>query len=144
MADKLITIVNFTYGADPVSEAELAKMKLKSYGIECFLAGKNFVGMYWLCSGADRGVKLQVKESDATKALEILKNNKQTDHEETNEDLITESFDALCPKCLSENIEYEKFSKKAFYLSILFLRFPFPLLKKRYSCKNCGHTWKDR
>ena len=137
MSDKLVTIANFAFGADPVCQAELAKMKLNAEGIKCFLAGRNFVGTYWLCSMADQGVKLQVKESDAKRALEILGTKEKVEI-----DLTEEPTNLRCPKCHSEDIEYEKFSKKMFFLGILFFRFPLPLLKKRYKCNNCGHTWK--
>lgn len=72
MANKLVTIRHFSYGSDPASKAELARIKLEVNGIRCFLAGKNFISMYWLLSSADRGIKLQVRESDAEKALDIL------------------------------------------------------------------------
>ena len=72
MANKLVTIRHFAYGSDPASEAELARIKLEANGIRCFLAGKNFISMYWILSSAERGIKLQVRESDAEKASEIL------------------------------------------------------------------------
>jgi len=72
MRDELVTIRNFAYGPDPVSAAELARLKLESEGIPCFLAGKEFVATYWLYSGADRGVKLQVRQSDAAEARKVL------------------------------------------------------------------------
>ena len=141
MTDRLITIANFAFGPDPVLEAELAKIKLESEGTRCFLAGKNFVGMYWLYSGIDRGVKLQVRGSDAARALEILGTDEKID-EKLEQDLAPEPINPRCPKCHSEDVEYERFSKAAFYLSILFLRFPIPFFKRSYKCKNCGHTWK--
>jgi Zn finger protein HypA/HybF involved in hydrogenase expression len=139
MADRLITIANF----DEPLEANLAKIKLESEGIKCFLAGENFVATYWLLSTADRGIKLQVKESEAKRALEILKTKEDQRLEKDKEkDLTAETYDLLCPKCHSENIEYEKFSRKVSFLSILFFRFPLPILKKKYKCKNCGYVWK--
>ena len=66
MPEKLITIA--TYGN--IIEANLAKIKLDSQGIECFLADENAVAIY---SGAVGEIKLQVRQSDAVEALEILK-----------------------------------------------------------------------
>ncbi|MFZ0033622.1 MAG: hypothetical protein WAK60_01365 [Sedimentisphaerales bacterium] len=143
MAAKLVTIANFAFGPDPSSEAELAKIKLEVEGIPCFLAGKNFIATYWLLSGVDCGIKLQVKETDVKRALEILGRNEQISIEENlHKDSTPETIALRCPVCGCEDIEYEKFSKKTFYLSILFLRFPLPLLKKHYRCNKCGHIWK--
>ena len=143
MGNKLVTIRHFSYGSDPASEAELAKIKLEANGIRCFLAGKNFVSMYWLLSGADRGVKLQVKESDAEKALEILETDTHIDFDETEDrDMKPEPINPPCPKCGSNNVEYEGFSTKMFYIGILFFRFPLPFLRKKYKCISCGEIWK--
>ena len=136
MADKLITIARFN---EPL-QAELAKIKLDVEGINCFLAGENFVGTYWLLANAEGGVKLQVKETDAEKALEIIEHNQPTEAAEDN--LPEETADLRCPKCNSEDVEYEQFSRKLFFLSILLLRFPLPFLKKSYKCNNCGYGWK--
>jgi hypothetical protein len=143
MTEKLVTIANFAFGPDPASEAELARIKLEAEGISCFLIGKNFPATYWLLSVAERGIKLQVKQSDAKKALEVLGTHKKVDVEETEQNKSdSRPSSPKCPKCNSDDIEYEKFSKKVFYLSILFLRFPLPFLKKGYRCNNCGYTWK--
>ena len=143
MTDRFVTIANFAFGPDPTSEAELAKIKLETEGISCFLSGKNFTGMYWLLSGVNNGIKLQVKECDAKRALEILSTYKEVNIEKSElQDSISEPSALKCPKCDCEDIEYEKFSKKLFYLSLLFLRFPLPFLKKSYKCNKCGHVWK--
>ena len=143
MADKLVTICSFTYGPDPVSEAELARIKLESNDIQCFLGGKNFVSTYWLMSGGDRGVKLQVRKSDVEKALKILEADSHINFDETDDsDMRPEPINPSCPKCSSESIEYEGFSITMFYIGILFLRFPLPFLKKKYKCINCGEVWK--
>lgn len=144
MSDRFVTIANFGFTSDPVSQAELAKIKLEAEGIECFLSGKNFIGTYWLCSAAAGGVKLQVKESDTKRAFEILKTDEKVNTETLDNDLIPEPINGLCPKCHSDNIEYCRFSKAAFYFGILFFRVPLPLPRKSYKCNDCGHTWKKR
>ena len=99
--------------------------------------------MYWLLSGADRGIKLQVRESDAEKALEILWTDTHIGFNETGDrDMKPEPIYPSCPKCGSNSIEYEGFSKKLFCLGILFLRFPLPFLRKKYKCISCGEIWK--
>lgn len=143
VADKPVTIWHFSYGSDPACEAELARIKLESHGIQCFLSGKNFISTYWLLSAIEQGVKLQVRESDANRALEILEADTDIGLKESEEgDMKPEAINPSCPKCSSNDIEYEGFSKKLFYLGILLFRFPIPLLRKKYKCISCGEIWK--
>lgn len=140
MADKLITIANFI---EPF-QADLARVKLESEGIRCFLAGENFAATYWLLSGADRGIKLQVRQSEAERALQILSAEEESGLREVSAKSVqSETADLRCPKCSSENIEYERFSRKAFFLGILFLRFPLVFPKRSNKCRDCGHAWKE-
>ncbi len=65
MVEKLVTIA--TYGN--TIEANLAKIKLASEDIDCFLAGEHAVAVY---GGIVGEVKLQVRQSDVERAKEIL------------------------------------------------------------------------
>ena len=142
MANKLVTIRHFSYGPDPATEAELARIKLEANGIRCFLAGKNFISMYWLLSGADRGVKLQVRESDEQKALEILETDTHIYFNEIEDRAMKpEPINPNCPKCGSNSVEYEGFSMRMFYIGILVFRFPIPFLKKKHKCMDCGRSF---
>src|SRR5438309_222909 len=55
-----------------VPEALLAKGKLDSAGVECFLADDNMVRMDWFISNLLGGVKLLVDGEDFAQALRIL------------------------------------------------------------------------
>lgn len=55
-----------------VPEALLAKGRLDSFGIECFLADDNMVRMDWFISNLLGGVKLLVEPEDFTRATSIL------------------------------------------------------------------------
>jgi hypothetical protein len=68
MGDKMVTIASF----DEPYKAHIARAKLESEGIKCFLSGENFVATYWLCSRIEGGIKLKVRESDSKAAVEIL------------------------------------------------------------------------
>lgn len=144
MDERLVTIASFAFSADPVSEAELARIKLEAEGIPCFLGGKNFAGVHWLASHAEGGVKLQVRESDTERAKEILGRHEKVQIDESEcGDSREELEEAKCPRCGSEDIKYERFSRKAFYLGVVLFRFPLPYLKKkRLKCGACGHVWK--
>ena len=64
----LITIANFPYPID----ANLAKSRLEAEGIDCVLTNEHIAGMNWYWPLAIGGVDLQVRESDAERAVEIL------------------------------------------------------------------------
>jgi len=142
MSENLVTIAAFAIGQDPAWQAELAKMKLESAGIPCFLAGRNFVATYWLLSSAEGGIKLQVRRCDAERARQILSETVPAESGLPPQETGDEPACPQCPKCHCEDVEYERFSKKAFFLSILLLGFPVALLKRTYKCKRCGYTWK--
>jgi hypothetical protein len=65
---QLVTIGHFR----DLPEALLAKGRLDSAGIECFLIDQNMVRMDWFISNLLGGIKLQVKKEDAEEALALL------------------------------------------------------------------------
>lgn len=71
MDDKLVTIAQFTN----YIEAEMARQMLADYGIEAVATGENASNMYSL--PAVEGPELQVLESQAGKAIEILNSQKE-------------------------------------------------------------------
>ena len=133
MDEKIIKIASFF----DYTKAEIAKIALEREGIQCFLSGENFVATYWLYANAEGGIKLYIKESDKQKALEILKNINRSENANTDQ-----SYDIRCPKCSDADIDYEKYSRWAFFISLLFCRLPLTFPLKRYTCNNCGHKWK--
>src|SRR5580704_353168 len=68
MGSKMVTIASFP----SVIEAQLAKSRLESEGIDCFVADENIVTMNWLYSNAVGGVKLQVDRADFEVARQLL------------------------------------------------------------------------
>jgi len=69
--DKLITIATFT---DSI-QASLAKQQLDNAGIKSLLAGENAANIYTIPAVA--ATELQVLESQAKKAMEILNLDKK-------------------------------------------------------------------
>ena len=72
MADKLVTIAQFT----DYIEAEMAKQLLADYGIEAVATGENASNIYSI--PAVEGPELQVLESQAQQAREILESQKKS------------------------------------------------------------------
>jgi len=71
MADKLVIVAQFTN----YIEAELARQLLADYGIEAVATGENASNMYSI--PAVEGPEIQVLESQAQKAREILESSEK-------------------------------------------------------------------
>ena len=74
MADKLVTIAQFTN----YIEAEMAKQLLADYGIEAVATGQNAANVYSVPAIAE--IDLQVLDSQAQQAQEILESHKKQEH----------------------------------------------------------------
>jgi hypothetical protein len=68
MSIKLVTVATFDEGA----KARLAQNVLQAAGIQCTIADESIVAMDWLLSTAVGGVKVQVRDEDAERAVAAL------------------------------------------------------------------------
>ncbi|MEP3479989.1 MAG: hypothetical protein ABJZ55_12135 [Fuerstiella sp.] len=68
MSDKLVTVATFS---TPV-EAAIGRNALEADGVRAFLADNAIVGMAWYLGGAVGGIKLQVADEDAERAISIF------------------------------------------------------------------------
>lgn len=139
MSDELTIIATFT----DVLNAHIARSKLESEGIPCFLMNERFVHTYWLYSNATGGVKLSVQQSDVEKAKAILR-TVSVDETPEDQEVLENEPQIQCPKCSSPEVYYERFSRKLVFLSLLFLGIPLPFLRRKWKCQNCGWLWKAR
>ena len=143
---ELITVANFSHP----TEADPVVAWLESEGIECFLTNEHTVTMNWLYSNAIGGVGVQVKAADVERANEILQavlNPVADGSESTLSDSETDqSSDATseirCPQCGSENVYYEKYSRRLVFASWALLSVPLPFFRKKWKCRECEHLFK--
>ena len=128
-SDRLVQIAAFQHQIG----AHLCKARLESEGIDCFLADENlsYLGPF---AGEHRGIKLQVRESDAGEAVEILRQ----DPPETE----VEIEGLRCPRCGSPDVTRQKHSPALIFMSLLLLGIPFLFMRKKWNCRACWHTWK--
>ena len=75
MPERLVTVASFSQAM----EAHLSRARLESEGIECFISDEFTITNNWLFSNAIGGVKLNVRESDAQEALEVLQHGPTAD-----------------------------------------------------------------
>jgi hypothetical protein len=122
-----------------IPAALLAKSILDSAGIENFLTDVNTVRMDWLWSNALGGVRLFVKDSDASAAEELLNQSFQDSFEVEGQERFTQP---RCPVCQSFGVSYKGLHKRIGDASII-LHVPIPLSRLGWRCASCGHMWED-
>ena len=156
--EKFITVLTTTFGY----EVAIIRGRLESEGITCFVQDELTVQVNPLYSNAIGGVKLQVKESDLPRAIEILKetgyikdkdlpspdepprlNDFSDEKQSENEN---DKVKLFCPNCNSDDVVK---TKKAGWLFLFssFLLLPFcgvftPFFQKSYYCFNCKKNFK--
>jgi hypothetical protein len=120
-------------------EAELARARLEAEGIDSILADAHLSRLY--CSNIVGGVKVQVREEEAVRAGDVLRQLRPIPEIY----LVTDEDAALprCPGCNSDNLTFERWSRLGFVGSWLLLGFPLPVPRNRWLCNLCGADWKD-
>src|ERR1700730_12394424 len=121
-----------------VPNALLAKSILDSAEIECFLCDENVIRMDWLWSNALGGIRLLVKEEDASVALELLD---QTPMEKFATGT-GEFKQPRCPSCDSLDISFEMTGRRLAYVTVA-VGVPLPVKRGGWKCNSCGHAWHD-
>lgn len=137
-----IEITSFTHP----HEAHLAKSLLEASEIDVVLKDEFTVQVHNFLSNAIGGVKIFVNKDKAQEALLLLEDAGYINRTDSATKAELETFSAkdkeFCPYCKSENIAKKKMPGYIFALSILFLGFPLPFLKKVYYCYDCSKEWK--
>jgi hypothetical protein len=122
-----------------VLDAELARSKLQSQGIDAQLADCATIGVSWNYSNALGGVKVQVRSSQIAQASKALR---------ADESAALAAIDAalgrrtalVCPTCRSDAVGEVNNTRK---FAAWFMLFGVPLVwfSKRNRCNRCGHRW---
>lgn len=121
-----------------LSTALLAKSVLESAGIESFLADDSVIRLDWLISNALGGIKLLVRDDDASAARELLETSVPEKFEVEG---AGEYEQPRCPKCGSHEVSLNELDKKIAFPSLL-LGIPIPAVRHGWNCRTCGHTWE--
>jgi hypothetical protein len=121
-------------------EADLAKGKLESAGIDCFIADENLVRMDWFYSNAIGGLRLLVQPEDAESARAIL--DEPIPEQIAQEDPTLTYTQPHCLKCDSLDISFETLDRPLSY-GLMFLNIAFPISKHNWKCHQCGAQWVD-
>ena len=128
-------------------ELAVARSWLESEGVECYVKDELTVQVNPFYSNAIGGVKLQVREEDAERAIQLLKEGGFLEEPNENvekEIIATINADAnICPYCGSAELSKPRLSKKAFVFSLILLGFPIPFMGRTRHCFNCSRDFKQ-
>jgi ribosomal protein L37AE/L43A len=115
--ERFVTVATYTFPW----EAQLAKARLESEGIESVVADEIAAGLYG--ANAIGGVKLRVREEDAGRATALLATLRPLPEIY----LVTEedARSVRCPSCRSEDVSAEGW------------------FRRRWSCRACGALWRE-
>ena len=123
-------------------EALLAKGRLDSAGIECFLVDDNMVRMGWFISNGLGGIKLLVRKEDTDEALAVLG---EPVSEAFEVDGVGSYEQPRCPRCESFDITHQAGLDKRFALPALWALggIPIPVPRNEWKCQSCGAEWQE-
>jgi hypothetical protein len=116
----------------------VAKGLLDTAGINSFLVDEHLVRIDWFWSNLIGGVKLCVHEQDEESALDILDNSFSPRLEVEGAGIYEQPS---CPKCDSQDIEFQPIKKGIGLVSAWVIGVPLPIQQQRWKCNNCGHSW---
>lgn len=125
----MTTIATFT----KPEEAHLLRMRLEAVGIEAFIQDENLIQIDMLLSNAIGGVRVQVADEEVQAVRELLKEDVG---------IAPESDAPRCPKCGSNSIGTERFSRRFAFVSLLLFGIPLLLVRHRLRCNSCLRVWK--
>jgi hypothetical protein len=129
MTDSLKTVASFESPLD----AEIAKGRLESEDIIAHIRDESTVNANWLLSNAIGGVKLLVKESDLSRASDLLQVVATSEEDEGW---------GSCSSCGSRQLELRDDRR---ITNLTWLMFGIPLLfpRKKFFCRSCGNLSKS-
>ena len=138
MSEDLVTIGRFF----SLGEAKLAQGKLSSEGISAFVCDEHMHAINWHMGAAFGGIRLQVRDSQVVRALEVLDG---FEPEGSGDD---DEFDDVpcCPEC--ESLEIRQVTgKNPSQISLWSAAIPFPepptQTTHRWRCLACGYQWQE-
>lgn len=90
-------------------DAQMAKLKLELEGIGAYLTDEHTIWLYPLWSLAIGGVKVNVRQEDSERAMEILGTPAPAREVKENQaDKLTDSTGLACPECNSHDTYHER------------------------------------
>jgi putative signal transducing protein len=114
--------------------AEVASATLEAAGIQNSLADTYLIGLAWHYSTALRGIRVQVGDSDADEARDLLETTAVAEWPAA---FARGSSDELCPACHAFDLERISGPRKTFAVMTAF-GFPLWFSRSKMRCRTCG------
>lgn len=121
-------------------EALVAKSKLDSDAVWCFLADFEIVRLNWYLSNAVGGVRLQVADEDAEHAMALL--SEEIPAAFTAEETGEPYEQPECPQCRSRDVSFQSLHRGIALAFLWLIALPVWIPKRRWLCEDCRHRWK--
>jgi len=146
-SEKFITVLTFTFPY----ESAIIRGRLESEGIVCFVKDELTAQVNPFYSNAIGGVKLQVRESDLDRTIEILKEagyikegesqlSQGSPHESPRPKKYAGKM--ICPVCGSQEVVKSRKAGWPFLITSLLFWFPTPIFQRTYYCFDCKREFK--
>lgn len=136
--DRLEAVAAFSY----LHEAEFARTSLESEGIVTVIENENLIRLDWLYMNALGGLRLLVREEDATRAREILAQPEPAGESSDPSDAAPPATET-CPRCGSPETVAVETRRRVGHLLWLFTGFPFVRPGRSRRCAACGLPLTD-
>jgi hypothetical protein len=104
LLDQLVTVARFDLSAD----AHVAKCVLEGAGIDCTLVDEEIVSLDWFYSLMMGGIKLCVRQSEATLAREILTSGLSQDDLGNPAEPVEQELRPQCPHCGAVDVIHQR------------------------------------
>ncbi|MBC8105978.1 MAG: hypothetical protein H7Z14_05265 [Anaerolineae bacterium] len=154
-----ITVATFWQSA----QVHIARLRLESQDIDCFVIDENLVATDWLLAPAVGGIKLQVREADATAAREALmrpadsdsiRDEREPGDSDEPEDVFLPHA-SFCPQCGSDQVSQPWVTRRTVWAGIVALILSglvllpltgslfiaYLILMRPRRCGACKHQW---
>jgi len=122
-------------------DADFVKTMLDLEGIPAILTNECIILLDWRYANATGGIRVNVRGQDAARARRLL-SEQPIRPDVAKPAVIDPEYELACPRCGSLEVRYERFSRFAFFLSLLMLGFPILVLRRALKCRTCRHRWK--
>jgi len=121
-------------------EAHLARLRLEAEGLRCVLEGEHMSGLAWPPTS---GVRVLVPAWQVEPARGVLRSCEATSGAvHGSADWVTGDLEATrCPDCGSLRVRDARVHASGQGFRWRVLGVPLPFLRRRATCRQCGHRW---